>query len=130
MRRLRQVLIAGVVVTGAACAHRQPVAAAGSGPQTADSVVLNVTNHFSEQVVVFAPGPSREYRLGVVDPGSRGHFVMYQPWLYAGSVEFVARAQGAAGGLFRSGHLALMPGDVLDWDVQASLIHTRMTIRQ
>jgi hypothetical protein len=118
-----------VLLAAVACAHRSRAAQSGVGPQPADSVVLNVVNHDVSAVVVFAMGETQRYRLGTVDQGSQKRFVVRQPWIFGAAVEFVAEGQDVGGGRFRSGHLTLMPGDVLDWDVQASLVHTRATLR-
>jgi hypothetical protein len=127
--RALHLLLAGVLLAATACAHGSRVARAGAGPQPADSVVLNVVNHDVSPVVVFALGETQRYRLGTVDQGSRKQFVVRQPWIFGPAVEFVAEGQDVGGGRFRSGHLFLMPGDILDWDLQTSLVHTRATLR-
>jgi len=128
MHRALQVLIAGLLVAGSGCAARHPTVSAAGQPEPPDSVILNVTNHLVYDVVVFVRAPTQSLRLGKVDAGSQGHFVVRVPWLYGAGVEFAAEVPVMYGG-GRSGHLDLSPGDVVDWDLQANRIQKRATIR-
>ncbi len=119
MRHARRVLGAVLLLAAIACAHRRVVVAPRTEPQSADSsVVLKVSNDYTEEVVIFVRGIAQEYRLGTVDPGSDARFVVRQAWLFGADVEFVAETQGAFRARFRSGRLTLMPGDVVQWDIQ------------
>ena len=122
MRTDWKFLMAGLLVAAAACAHGRTSVAGAAAPQPPDTLVVNVTNHGTYQVDLHAISRAHDLRIGIVDPGSTGHFVLREHWLFGPPVEIVA------GGL-RSGFMMLRPGDVLDWDLQGTFIHTRMIPR-
>jgi hypothetical protein len=109
------VLVAGLLL--ASCARRP---AAGSvAPQPADSVTVNIINHCTEPVVIFAEVSGQDYRIGRADPATPSQFVLRAGWLWGRSVELVAESSCATrgSGAVRSGHLDLRPGDVIEWDI-------------
>ena len=122
MRRDWRFLAAGLLVAGAACAHGRTTATGAAAPLPPDTVTVNVTNHLQFSVELHAVSRAHDIRIGIVDPGSTGHFVLREPWLFGPAVEIVT------GGL-RSGYMVLYPGDILDWDLQGTLIHTRAILR-
>ena len=115
-------LAAGLLVAGAACAHGRASATGAAAPQLPDTLVVNVTNHGTFQVELHAVSRAHDLRIGIVDPGSTGHFVLRELWLFGPPVELTA------GGL-RSGFMMLRPGDILDWDLAGTFVHTRMIPR-
>lgn len=129
MHRGSCVLIAGLLLSGVACAHRRDVVSDTGAPQLADSVTVNITNHSGLPMVIFASAPRQEdYRMGTVDPGTTGQFVLRFGWLWGRSVEFVGRVAGGAGVGAFSGHLNLRPGDVVDFEMTGGF--SRATVRQ
>jgi len=110
MRCRWRILIGGLALAGAACAHRSP-AASGANGLLADSVTLHVTNHLARQLVVLATaGPTHNFRMGYVDPGATKDFVARFAWLFGRGVQFEADG-------IRSGYLTLTPGDIVDWQI-------------
>jgi hypothetical protein len=127
MHRASWVLIAGLFVAGSACAHRRAAVSDMGGPQPADSVTVNVTNHSGVPMVIFARGSGEDYRMGTVDPGKTSQFVLRFGWLWGRFVEFVAEPRGVPAGGFRSGHFNLNPGDVVDFEMTTG--SSRATLR-
>lgn len=110
------VLVAGLILSGAACAHRRAVSDAGA-PQ-ADSVVVNIVNHSAAPMWLFATAPPvQNYLMGTVEPGATSRFVLHFGWLWGRSVEFIAEPRGVPAESFRSGHLHLRPGDIVDFEM-------------
>jgi hypothetical protein len=127
MRHGSWVVIAGLLVAGSACAHKPAAVSDTATPQTADSVVVNITNHAGVPMRIFAKAPLQEYLMGTVDPGGTGQFVLRFGWLWGHYVEFVAEPQDVPAGGFRSGHLNLRPGDVVDFVM--TTMSSRATVR-
>ena len=118
------VLVPGLLLTGAACAH-------GSGddvrPDTSP-VRVEVTNNYALPMEVSAVGAGTNYRLGLVNPGMVGHFVVPSALIGNGTVEFQAQPT-ASGQLFRSAALLLAPGAVVDFVIRAQLFNSTATPR-
>jgi hypothetical protein len=129
MRRGLRVLIAGLLVAGSACAPRRTVVSDTGTPQPADSVTVNITNHSGVPMRIFANAPGEtSYLMGTVDPGTTSQFVLRFGWLWGRYVEFVAEPRGVPAGGFRSGHLNLRAGDVVDFEMTTG--SSRATVRQ
>jgi hypothetical protein len=76
---------------------------------------------------VYAAGSGTLYRIGTVHPGLAGRFAVRPAVIVNGPVEFVARSGN--GPLLRSGRILLAPGDVVDFDLEASPITSAATVR-
>ena len=128
MQRRSWMLIAGLVVLGAACAHG---GAAGNTSETEPAgreIRLNVTNRYALPVDVYAVAAGTSYRMGTVSPGIGSHFVLRAGMVGLGPVEFVAHPAGGEPPV-RSGRLVLAPGDVVDFEIAAHLINSTATVR-
>jgi hypothetical protein len=121
MHRGLCLLLAGLVVTGGACAHRHGPSTT-AGPRAAP-VRLNVRNESTFQFDVYVVGSGIEHRMGTVAPGIEGHFVVPRAMIGNGMVEFLA---GAA----RSGQLLLAPGDVVDFVIRSPAFSSTATVRR
>jgi hypothetical protein len=125
MHRGSWVLVAGLLLTGSACARR-----GGGAPQPADSPVhVEVTNQYGLPMEVYAVGAGTSHRLGIVDPGMVGRFVVPQTLIGNGLVEFQAHPSVSTQ-LVRSGELQLAPGAFVDFVITAQLFNSRATVRR
>lgn len=77
------------------------------------------------EVYVAASGTT--YRIGTVHPGLAGHFVVRPAMIGSGPVEFAARSDD--GPLVRLGRVLLVPGDVVDFEVEARSALSSATVR-
>lgn len=117
-------VIAGLLLAGISCAHRRP----GADAQPADAPVhVNVINHYTLPVDVFAVGSGVTYRMGTVHPGIASTFVLRQSMVGNGPVEFVAQPAGTEPPV-RSGQLLLAPGDVVEFEITTPLFHSTATV--
>ena len=66
--------------------------------------------------------------MGTVDPGTTNQFVLRFGWLWGRYVEFVAQSRGVPAAGFRSGHLTLSPGDIVDFVM--TTMSSRATVRR
>jgi hypothetical protein len=122
MHRGFWLLVAGLIVTGAACAHGRGATTGAAAP--AETVVrLNVTNQTTFPAEVYVVGSGITHRLGTVSPGMASHFVVPRAMIGNGQLEFQA---GAA----RSGQLLLAPGDVVDFVIRTPAFSSTATVRQ
>ena len=124
MRYGSWMLMAGLLVPGAACAHGG--GAAAGAPQPAPAAVrLEVTNNngMLMEIYVVASGASR--RLGVVATGTVGRFVIPQGMLGNGPIEVEALAPAQA---IRSGRLLVVAGQVIDFQIGPQQGGSRATV--
>ena len=77
---------------------------------------------------VYATGSGTSYRLGLVNPGLTGNFVVRPTMIVNGPVEFLARA-GNGIALARSGPMLLAPGNVVDFKLATSPWNSVATVR-
>jgi hypothetical protein len=111
------ILVAGLLLTSSACAYGIGSAKDTTRAQDAEGVVqLNITNHNTGPMVVYAVGSGTSYLMGTVYPGLASHFVVRPGMITNGPVDFLARPRNG-GPLFRSGQLLLAPGDVVDFEL-------------
>jgi hypothetical protein len=127
MHRRSCVLIAGLLVTGAGCAHH-PSGAPDPGAVQPAAVHLNVTNNSPLPMEVYAVGSGINYRMGTVSPGLASHFVFPPSMIGNGPLEVQARPSGG-GDLIRSGQLLLSPGQVVDFKIEAHQVNSTTTVR-
>lgn len=124
MLRGFRVLVPALLLTASACAH-----SGGAEPEpTGRPVSVEVTNRYPLPMEVYAVGSGITHRMGTVDPGMGGHFVLPQNLIGNGSVTFEARPTGS-GQPFRSGDLLLAPGAVVDFVIAAQLFNSTVTRR-
>jgi hypothetical protein len=127
MQRASWFLIAGLLVTGVACANHRgrttdPVA------MRPGAVYLNVTNNSSLPMVVYAVGSGISYRMGTVSPGISSRYTFPPSMIGNGPLEVQARPSGG-GDLIRSGQLLLSPGQVVDFKIEDSQVNSTTTVR-
>jgi hypothetical protein len=121
--RGRKVLIAGLFLTGWACAP------AGGGVEPDNRrVTVEVRNHNALPVDVYALGGGSTLRLGTVHPGMDGTFFVPQNLVRSGSVRLEARPS-ASGQPFRSSDLIMAPGSVVDFIIAPQLFSSTATLR-
>lgn len=128
MRRGSWLVVVGVMVLGAACAHRGATTDTSGADASDRSIRLNVTNHYALQVDIYATAAGTSYRMGTVAPGIDREFVLRPGMVGLGPVEFVARAAGTEPPV-RSGELVLAPGDVVDFQIGEHLVNSVATVR-
>ena len=123
------ILLSGLLVSGAACAHHPGTAApAEVQPQTAP-VTVNVTNNYASAMEIYVIGSGTSYHMGSVAPGIPRSFELRPGMIAAGGrVRFVAQASGA-GPRYQSEEVVLRPGDVVDFDLMTNLVGSRATVR-
>ena len=76
---------------------------------------------------VYAAGSGTHYRIGTVQPGLNGRFVVRPGMIVNGAVELVARADN--GLVVRSGPVLLAPGDEVDFELGAHAATSTATVR-
>jgi hypothetical protein len=125
MHRTTRMLIAGLILMSAACAHRG-TSADSNQPLP---VAVHVINHYALQVDVYAVAGGTSYLMGTVSPGIDSRYVLRQSLLALGPVQLVARPRGGEQP-FRSQQLLLAPGDVVELEITSTLINSTVTVRQ
>ena len=127
--RNAHILLTGMLLTGFACAPGVgTVRDAATLPAAEGMVQLNVTNHGSGPMEIFAIGSGTYYRMGTVLPGFVSHFILRRAMIASGPVEFLARA-GSGGPPARSDRLLLAPGDEVDFKLTTSHTTSIATVR-
>jgi hypothetical protein len=122
-------LVAGLLLTACACAYGMGTAPDPKQPLDPDGAVqLNVTNHASGPMEVYAFGSGTSYRIGTVYPGLSGHFVLRPTMIVNGPVEFLARTS-SRDPVFRSGQLLLVPGNVVDFELATTPVTSVARVR-
>jgi len=127
MRRRSWCLLAGLVLAGTSCAHRRGTASDAGAQPANNPVHVNVINHYTLPVDVFAVEGGVTYRMGTVHPGIASTFVLRQSMVGNGTVEFVAQPAGTESPV-RSGQLLLAPGDVVDFEIATPLFNSTSTV--
>lgn len=122
MRRI--ILVLGLVLA-AACSRAKP----GEAGPDISPVRIEVKSSYGQPLEIYAIGAGGQQRLGMVHPGMSAHFVVPQPLVGAGGVEFQARPTAAGGPTFRSGPLLLAPGAVVDLILKPQLFSSTASIR-
>lgn len=126
---VRRVIVLGLVLVSSACAHRGGAAEAPAPSRANTEVRVNVTNHYSISVDIYALGSGIRQRLGSVAPGMASSFVLPEAMVANGRVELAADI-GPNDNPVWSGEVRLSPGDQVDFDVathpQSSTIRVRV----
>lgn len=117
--------MAGLLLAAVSCAHRRPGADAQPVPDA--PVHVNVINHYTLPVDIFAVGGGVTYRMGTVHPGIPSTFVLHQSMIGNGPVEFIAQSVGTEPPV-RSGQLLLAPGDVVEFEIATPLFKSTATV--
>jgi hypothetical protein len=130
MKRLLAVVVAASLLATLACALGPGANAYGDGAEpAARRVVVNVTNYTGSLMVVSAVGSGTVYRMGIVNPGMVGRFVLRPAMLASGGmVEFVAQPAGNEPPIW-SGRLLIRQGNVVDFRVTMHLADSYATVR-
>ena len=123
------ILLSGLLVSGAACAHHPGTAApAEVQPQTAP-VTVNVTNNYASAMEIYVIGSGTSYHMGSVAPGIPRSFTLRPGMIAAGGrVRLVAQASGT-GPRFQSEEVVLKSGDIVDFEIMTNLVGSRATVR-
>jgi hypothetical protein len=122
-------LITGLVLTSSACAYGTGTASdTWRAEEPAGAVQLNVTNLYNGPMEIYAIGSGTSYRIGLVNPGLTGSFVVRPVMIVNGPVEFLARA-GNGIALARSGPMLLAPGNVVDFKLDTTPWNSVATVR-
>jgi hypothetical protein len=123
------IVIAGLLLASAACAHgRRTATDAGEPIDAAQGVRVHVTNHYKTEMEIYATGSGTTQRLGLVAPGLEREFALPRVIVLAGSVTFTAHASGH-GPLVQSDELRVSPGDIVDFDIATNLIGSQASVR-
>jgi hypothetical protein len=126
MRR-RSLLLTGLLVSTAACAHRH--GAAGDSEPPPPLVTVVVTNNYQSSMEIYVVGAGTSYHLGSVAPGVPRSFALRRNLVASGGhVYFYAQATGA-GPRVQSDDLFLSPGDVVEFEITTQLVGSRATVR-
>ncbi len=127
MHRRSWLLIAGLALTGAACAHHHN-GTPDTGAVLPAAVHVTVTNHYRIDVEIFATASGYTQRLGSVAPGLDRTFVLPRGMVGNGHVELSAQPAGY-GPIVRSGDLVISPGDLVYFEITTNWIDSRATVR-
>lgn len=125
MLRVLRVLLPGLVVALAGCAH-----GSGQTVQPADYAVrIEVTNNFALPVEIYVLGNGATRRLGEVHPGMTGNFVVPPGMIGNGALLLQAHPSANQAELYQTGPLLLKPGTVVDFHVAPQLFNSTATLR-
>jgi hypothetical protein len=127
MHRSSWFLMTGLLVAGSACTHSHGAAADPGAVQPA-VVHVNVTNHYTLDVEIFATAAGYTQRLGTVAPGLDRTFMLPRGMVGNGHVELSAQPTGV-GPIVRSGDLVVSPGDLVYFEITTNWIDSRATVR-
>lgn len=123
-RTLWAVIPVVLLLTGVACAHGR----SGTVAPTGTPVRVEVINHYTLPMEIYAVGAGITHRMGLVNPGMSGSYTIPSSLIGGASVEL--QAQPPAGGqTFKSGPLLLSPGAVVDLELTMRLFNSTATIR-
>ncbi len=121
-------LVAGLLLTGSACAYGSRTASnSWRAEEPAGAVQLNVTNLSGGPMEIYATGTGTSYRIGTVLPGLTSHFMLRPGMIVNAPVEFMARSNGRA--VVRSGRFMLVPGNVVDFQLATTPVGSVATVR-
>ena len=76
---------------------------------------------------IYASGTGTSYRIGTVFPGLSSHFVLRPGMVVNAPVEFLARSSGRL--VVRSGQFMLVPGNVVDFELETTPVSSVATVR-
>jgi hypothetical protein len=122
------IIMAGLILVNSACAYGM-----GSAPNERRAhdpdggVYLNVTNRSGSPMEIYAVGSGTLYRMGTVYPGLESRLVIRPGMIVNGSVEL--RAVSGNRPAFRSGPILLVPGDVVDLQLEDQSVISTATVR-
>ena len=123
--RLRA-FVPAMLLAASACAH------SGTGEVTPSAVSgkveVQVTNQNALPMEVYATGSGIFHRMGTVNPGMDGNFVIPPNLVGNGSVQFEARPSGG-GQPFRSGEILLAPGAFIQFQIAPQLFNSTVVRR-
>jgi hypothetical protein len=77
---------------------------------------------------IYAAGRGTLHRLGTVLPGLTAHYIVRPTMIVNGPVEFAARSDNRSPWI-RSGKFLLVPGNVVDFELAATLALSVATVR-
>ena len=120
-------LIAGVLLTATACAYGSGTIRETGRADDIEGAVHVVTNRSNGPMEIHAAARGTSYRLGTVLPGLTGRFTVRPTMVVNGPVEFAARSD--RGPWIHSGPLLLVPGNVVDFELEATSALGVATVR-
>ena len=125
MLRGSRVLIAGLLLTAAACSRRQ---ANTDSTQPRAAIRVFVTNNWELSMEVYVRGSGANHRLGLVAPGASREFILPMALVGNGPIQFLAQTSGDNRTVTTT-ELVLGPGDIVDFEITTQLLDSRATVR-
>ena len=122
MLRGSMVLIAGLLLTGSACARRNTEA------PLVQNVRIHVVNRYELSMEIYATASGINHRLGLVSPNISRDFFLPQAMIGTGPIGFYAQPSGTAQTV-SGGTVNVSPGDIVDFEITLQLIDSRATVR-
>jgi hypothetical protein len=92
-------------------------------------VQVEVINRHALPIEIDAVGSGMSRRLGTVEPGMTGHFVVPPNLITAGGGVELQAHPSASKQLFSSGPLLLSPGAIVDIEITPQLFNSTATLR-
>jgi hypothetical protein len=130
VQRGLRVLVAGLLVASAACAHQVAAAGDASEPKPGiASVRVRVSNHYLTEMEIVVTGSGTVHRLGLVAPGLEREFDLPQVVVVGGAVTFRAHQPSGFGPYFESEEVRIRPGNVVDFQIATNLLGSRAMVR-
>jgi hypothetical protein len=121
-----RLIVPALLLTASACARNR---AGDDAPADRSArVEVQVTNQNALPMNIYATGSGITHRLGTVNPGLDGQFLVPQTMVGSGAVVFEVRPSGG-GQPFRSGEILLAPGALVDIDVAPQLFNSTVNRR-
>jgi hypothetical protein len=117
-----------LLLVGSACAR----GGGGETPEPSGSPArVEVTNNYPLALEIFVIGAGTTHRLGSVDPGMVGQFVIPQTMIGGGQLEFQAKPppRSPAREQARSGPMLVAPGTIVDFVITPRLFNSTATVR-
>jgi hypothetical protein len=117
-----------LLLVGSACGSSR---AEAPGPADAPVRVV-VTNNYALALEIFVTGGGTTHRMGSVDPGMEGRFVVPPGMIGSGPLEFEAHPPPRAATRERaaSGPILVSPGAIVDFVLKQRLFSSTATLRR
>jgi len=123
------IFLAGLLLTGSACASNGKLREMETAWPAASAVHLRVNNQYDFPLMVLALGSGITFRMGKVLPGMAGDFELPRALVGNGPVEFIA-ATGDGNPPAESGRFLLALGDVVDFVIKRPTYASTATVRR
>ena len=121
---LRTFLVGLLLLGAVACFRNSP-----RGDPDADVVTLNIINHNSLDIVIYAVNGSSRRRIGQVTGTSSDHFKVHlRQATTMGDLQLYADPIGARRGV-NSDVVHVTPGQIVEWTIETDLLRSAIAIR-